>query len=114
MSSLYYFTSVIHPVHFDIKTNRELVAHVLFPLLQFWRCAPEEDIQAQNQGGDTSWAGRMSRELYHDEDTLPLRRLKNSLPGNTIKTCSYSQYLLIIGKAPVTIRFSSSLVGLQK
>ena len=26
--------------------------HALPPLLQFWRCAPEEDVQAQNQGGD--------------------------------------------------------------
>ena len=32
--------------------TRELVAHVFLPLLQFWRCAPEEDVQAQDQDGD--------------------------------------------------------------
>ena len=35
--------------------TRELVAHVLPPLLQFWKYAPEEDVQAQDQGGDARW-----------------------------------------------------------
>ena len=35
-------------------TTQELVTHVLPPLLQFWRCAPEEDVLVQDQldGGE--------------------------------------------------------------
>ena len=32
------------------------------------------------------------------QGTLALRRLEDSLPGNTMETCSYSRYLLIVGK----------------
>ena len=52
MSSLHYFSSGIHSGYFGTETIRELVAHVLPSLLQFWRCALEEDVQAQDQGGD--------------------------------------------------------------
>ena len=51
---------------------------------------------------------------YHNKNTLPSRWLENSLPRNTMETWSYFRYLLIVGRAPVTIRFLSSLVGLQK
>ena len=51
-SSLCYFSSGIHSEYFGIKMTRELVAHVLPPLLQFWKYAPEEDVQAQDQDGD--------------------------------------------------------------
>ena len=37
--------------------------YVLCPLLQFWRCAPEEDVQAQDQGDNAWWAGTMLRML---------------------------------------------------
>ena len=40
------FRSSLTPLH------RELVAHIHPPLLQFWRYAPEEDVQAQDQGGE--------------------------------------------------------------
>ena len=69
-------------------------------------------------------ARRMSRELCITKACstflksselrwLP-RKLENSLPGNTMETCSCSQYLLIVGRTPVTIRFSSLSVGLQR
>ena len=46
--------------------------------------------------------------------TLALRKFKDLLPENTIETCSCSQYLPVVGRTPVTIRFSSLFVGLQR
>ena len=40
----------MHSGYFGIKTTRELVAHVFPLLVQFGRCALEEDVQAQDQG----------------------------------------------------------------
>ena len=42
------------------------------------------------------------------------RKIENLLPENTMETCSCFRYLLIVGRAPVTIRFLSLSVGLQK
>ena len=52
LPSLRYFSSGIHSRHFGIKSTREFVAYILPPLLQFWRCAPEEDGPAQDQDGN--------------------------------------------------------------
>ena len=46
--------------------------------------------------------------------TLVSRKLENLLPGNTMKTCSSSRYLLIVGRAPVTIRSSSSSTSFRR
>ena len=63
---------------------------------------------------------------YHDEDTLALRRLENSLPGKNTRpavapdTCPSLKGLgrdclyLPIGRTQATIWFSSSLIGLRK
>ena len=48
-SSLRYFSFGIHFGYFGIKTTQKLIAHVFFPLLQFWRCAPEKNVLVQDQ-----------------------------------------------------------------
>ena len=99
-------------------------------ILQFWKCAPEEDVLVQDQldGGEDvegvvhhqglSYVPEIIRtELtsrHHDESILPSRRLENSLPGNTMETCSFSRYLLIVAKARAMIRSLPLLTGLQR
>ena len=48
--SLHYFSSGMHSKSFGIKTTQKLVVNVLPPLFQFWRCALEENVPAQDQG----------------------------------------------------------------
>ena len=75
------------------------VMHVLPPLLQFWRCSSEEDIQSLRLGRKGLMAGRMSRKLHYEEGTLVTIQLKNLLLENLRKICSYRyQYLLIAKK----------------
>ena len=59
--SLCYFSSGIHSGYFGIMTTRELVAHVLLPLLQFWRYARRRH-PSPGSGWRRLMAGRMSRE----------------------------------------------------
>ena len=54
-------------------------------------------------------AGRMLRKLCFTKGISASKRLENSLPGNTMETCSRSQYLPITRRAPVTTQSSSSL-----
>ena len=49
ISSFRYFSSGIQSRHFGTKSTWELAALVLLPLLQFWRCAPEDDLLVQDQ-----------------------------------------------------------------
>ena len=128
-SFLRYFSFGIYFRHFGIKTTQEFIVHVLPPLLQFWRCTPEKDILVQDQlDSGKNIEGVVHHQSlfyileiirmeltsrYHDKSTLPSKRLENLLPGTTIKTCSYSQYLLIVRRAPIMIQFLSSLVDLQ-
>ena len=48
-------------------------------------------------------AERMMREWCITKGTLVSKKLENLLPGNTMRTCSCFQYLLIIGRILVAI-----------
>ena len=72
----------------------------IYPLLQFWRCTLEIDVQSPKSG----WKSLMDRKILKElcitkacSMFLKLsklgwlsRNLKNSLPRNTIKTCNCS------------------------
>ena len=66
------------PLRIGGPTNCKLEVLVLPPLLQFWRCAPKGDVQAQDQGGDAWWLGGcwesklVARKCYKDLELLPI------------------------------------------
>ena len=66
--------------------------HVLPLLFQFLRCAPKEDVLVQNQLNG-----------WEDVQEVVHLYVEISLSGNTMETCSYSRYLLIVRTIPITI-----------
>ena len=119
MSSFRYFSFGIHFGHFSIKTTRELVTHVLPPLLQFWRCAPEEDVLVQDQldGGEDVKGVVHHQGLSYVPEIIrteltsgPFWHRKNSktccheilwrpaVSPNTYSGTSYDSILVIVGR----------------
>ena len=86
MSSLPYFSSGIYPGHFGIKTTRELVVYVLPPSTSsILEIHPEEDVPAQDQLDDwENVEGIIKACPFLISSELALKKLKNSLPENTI------------------------------
>ena len=81
--------------------------HVFFPLLQFWRCAPEREKMLDGLRRCLKSQRSCALPRHHDEGTPASIQLKNLLPRNTMEIYNYSQYLLIAEKTPVTIWLSS-------
>ena len=95
---------------------------VFSSLLQFWRCALEENIQAQNQSGDAWRVGgcqgnfqgllyvleviltELTRK-YHEESTLALRNYQGFIIKKKHQACSPYWYLSIakINRARLSI-----------
>ena len=115
-STLRYFSFGIHFGHFGIKTNRKLIAHVLPLLLQFWRCALEEDVLVQDQLDNREDVERVvhhreystikkTRELVARKYYGDLQLL--SMPTHCQKGTSYNSILVIIGWFTKMIHYKS-------